>query len=189
MLKPTLFINGKITTFNSKKPEVSALAVANGKILASGSDKEILESFSGLHKIIDLKQKRVLPGLIDAHAHFLGIGYAKLNLNLLNTSSKEIIINQVKNQIKNRENDEWIIGRGWDQNDWKDTNFPNHEKLSKISSENPVALIRVDGHALWCNQKALELAKISSQTPDPPGGKILRDHNNNPTGVFIDKAM
>ncbi len=187
-LRSLLFFNGKITTLDAKNPEVSAMAIDRGRILATGTDQEIQNQFPHF-TIIDLQQKRVIPGFIEAHAHFLGIGYAKLNLNLGNTKSEAEIIQQVSAQSKLLAKGEWLKGRGWDQNDWPRQDFPTHQGLSAAVPHHPVILTRIDGHAIWCNQAAMDIAQIHLQKNDPDGGKIERDHEGNPTGIFIDNAI
>jgi predicted amidohydrolase YtcJ len=185
---PLLFFNGKITTLDPKNPEVSAIATNHGRIIATGSDEEIQNQFPNFTQI-DLQKKRIIPGFVESHAHFLGIGYSKINLNLGSTKSETEIIQKVSAQSKLLPQGEWIKGRGWDQNDWPLQNFPTHHALSREVEHHPVILTRIDGHAIWCNQKAMNIAKIYSQKSDPIGGKIERDESGNPTGIFIDKAI
>ncbi len=186
--KHVLFLNGKITTLEPKQPEITAMAISNGRIAAIGSDEEIQNQFPNT-KSVDLQQKRVMPGFIEAHGHFLGIGYSKLNLNLINTKSEEEIIQTVLKQSKLLAKGEWLKGRGWDQNDWPHQNFPTHHALSLAVPHHPVILTRIDGHAVWCNQAAMDIAQIHLQKSDPIGGKIMRDHKGNPSGIFIDNAI
>ncbi|MCP2597893.1 amidohydrolase, partial [Candidatus Aminicenantes bacterium AC-335-L06] len=152
--------------------------------------KEVEKLIGVQTKVIDLTGKTVVPGFIDAHIHFLGLGNTKRILNLVGTTSKEEIVKLVKNRILKEGEGKWILGRGWDQNDWPIKEFPTRWDLDSVSPKNPVVLRRIDGHALWVNSLVLKKAGITKQTPDPKGGKILRDpETGKPTGVLIDEAM
>jgi hypothetical protein len=131
----------------------------------------------------------VIPGMVDAHAHLLGLGQALRTVNLVGTRSYDEVIARVVERAKTARPGEWIRGRGWDQNDWADTRFPTHQALSRAIPNNPVYLTRVDGHAALVNAKALELAQVTAATPDPTGGRFIRDSAGNPTGVLVDGAQ
>lgn len=181
--------NGKIITMGKEKAQVQALAVRRGKIIAIGSNKEV-ESYIGKNtQVIDLKGKLAIPGFTESHAHLLDMGQAKMILDVEGTKSEKEIVSMVKKQVQKTEKGTWIIGRGWDQNDWEIKKFPNLELLSKIAPEHPVCLIRIDGHALWVNKKALELEGVTAITTSPKGGRIIKDVKGEPTGIFIDNAM
>ena len=189
-VKPTtLYINGRITTLDEQNPEASALAVQDGRIIATGSDKSIQTQFANPHQVIDLKNKRVLPGFIESHAHFISLGLSKMRLNLTGTRSEEEVLERVKQSIDTLSPTEWLQGRGWDQNDWPNKRFPTHKTLDQFAPKQPVVLTRIDGHALWCNQAAMKLAQVDKNTANPAGGKILRDQGGRLTGVFVDNAM
>ncbi len=183
-----LLINGKIYTFDEQNTVAQAVAFSNGSIVAVGSSGDLIKKFPGV-KTIDLQGKTVLPGLVDGHAHILGEGGRIMNLDIVGTSSPEQIAEMVAKRTKDALPGSWVLGRGWDQNDWEKKVFPTKEVLDKVAPNNPVMLRRVDGHAVWVNSKALELAGITSRTQDPEGGKIMRDAEGNPTGVFIDNGL
>jgi predicted amidohydrolase YtcJ len=187
--KTSVFYNGRITTLSDHTPNASALAVVDGRIAAVGSDAEIRSQFPNPTQAVDLQQKRVVPGFIESHAHFLGVGYAKLSLDLRNTQSEHEAVQRIREKASTLHKGEWVRGRGWDQNDWPSKSFPTHQMLQDAAPHNPVALGRIDGHAMWCNALAMTIAGVDAKTPDPEGGKIIRDEHGNPTGVFIDNAM
>jgi len=182
----TVYINGKIYTCSDQQPTAEAIAVSGSKIIGVGSTEYILAHFKS-QDTFNLQGKTVVPGLIDAHAHILGLGNALQNLNLVGTTSAEQIAEMVQKKVSETESD-WIFGRGWDQNDWSDKDFPSHDILDKVSGNKFVILTRVDGHAVWVNKKVLETAGITFATPDPEGGLIVRDGSVNPTGILIDNA-
>jgi hypothetical protein len=138
---------------------------------------------------VDLGWKTVLPGFIDAHAHLMSLGVAKLTVDLVGVASETAVADLVEQRIRKSVPDQWVRGRGWDQNLWSKKRFPTHQVLDKIAPNNPVYLVRIDGHAVWINKKALEISGISRQTPDTIGGQIVRDASGNPTGLFVDNAM
>ena len=181
---------GTIHTFDPKRPTVEAFRVVNGRIEALGTKVEITGQTREKDVLwLDLKGSSVVPGLTDAHMHLFGLGKARFYLNLMGTQSISEIRSKVELATKNRPAGEWILGRGWDQNDWGNSGaFPNAEDLDSISPEHPVVLTRVDGHAIWVNTKALQAAGITKETPDIEGGTILRS-NGQPMGVFVDNAM
>jgi predicted amidohydrolase YtcJ len=184
----TVFVNGRVYTMDAENSVVEAFAVKDDRISGIGTSSAIERSFKGKLRI-DLQGKTVLPGFIDAHAHFMSLGISGLTVDLVGSSSELDAAERVKQRVAKTTAAQWIRGRGWDQNDWPVTRFPSRTSLDKISPNNPVFLVRVDGHAAWVNKKTLEIAGITRTTPDPPGGKIIRDLQGNPTGVFVDAAM
>jgi Predicted metal-dependent hydrolase with the TIM-barrel fold len=137
---------------------------------------------------MDVGGATVIPGMVDAHAHLVGLGTALSNVNLAGSESYAEVISRVIAHAKDVKPGEWIIGRGWDQNRWPDKQFPTHEALTKAFPNNPVVLTRIDGHALLANAMAMRAAKITAATPDPSGGRVLRLSDNSPSGVFVDNA-
>jgi predicted amidohydrolase YtcJ len=180
-----VFINGKIYTCDEYNSTAEAIAIQGTKILGVGTGKEILSRFK-TQDTIDLNGKTVLPGFIDAHGHLLGLGDALQRLNLVGTTSLQQVIEMVKEKVQ--QENAWIFGRGWDQNDWEVKEFPTHKILDEVAGNKFIVLRRIDGHATWVNQNVLTLARITRDTPDPDGGKILRDENGNPTGILLDNA-
>ena len=140
-------------------------------------------------RVIDVTGKTVIPGMTDSHGHLTGLGSALRTVDLVGTRSYDEIIERVARRAGQLPANAWVIGRGWDQNDWPDTRFPSHQRLSAAVANHPVVLTRVDGHAIFANAKAMELAGITRTTADPTGGRIIRDANGDATGVFIDNAM
>lgn len=181
--------NGKIVTMNPAQPEARALAIKGDRIMAVGSDEQVQKLIGRSTRVIDLRGKLVVPGLIESHAHMLSIGQAKLMLDLVGTTSEEEIARMVAARARRAKPGEWILGRGWDQNDWPNKRFPTFESLTKAAPNNPVYLTRIDGHAGWANKRAMELAGITRETKDPHGGRLIRDAEGRPTGVFIDRAQ
>lgn len=179
--KQIKYYNGKIYTMNSRQPEISSFMVSNGKIITDVNASEITDS-------VDLKGKTVLPGFIDAHGHLMNLGSWLLNVDLVGDSSVQKIQNKLKEFADQHPEMDVIKGRGWDQNLWTDKSFPTADMLDQIVSDRPVVFDRIDGHAIWTNTKAMKLVEITATTPDPDGGKIIRDEKGNPTGVFIDNA-
>ena len=167
-------------------PKASAVAIAGDKIIAVGSDADVRKL--GAKREIALAGKTVTPGLIDAHCHLYGLGLDMERVSVRQLDSAEAVAKVVADAAKTRPQGEWLIGRGWDQNRWPGQQFPTRAVLDAVVSDRPVLLSRVDGHAIWVNSKALEVAKVTRDTKDPPGGKILRDDKGEPTGVFVDNA-
>ena len=184
-----IFTNGKIWTVSASMPEAEAFSIKDGKFLMVGSTDEVLAhkcDSTGMH---DLEGRRVLPGLIDSHAHFTSLGLMDNILDLTNAASAEEVAGIVKQAAGKFSRDQWIVGRGWDQNEWEEKKFPDRKILDAVESSRPVFLERVDGHAVWVNTKALELAGISASTADEQGGQIIRRSSGDPTGVLVDSAM
>lgn len=187
--------NGKIVTMDASNPQVQALAVSGDKILAVGSNEEIHSYMDESTVVIDLGGKLAVPGLIEAHGHFNSLGRSKLHLNLMTTQNWDEIVAMVKEAADKAQPDEWIQGRGWHQEKWDKTPRPNvdglpyHHTLSQISRDNPVFLDHASGHSAFVNAKAMELAGITRETPDPPGGEIVKDGQGNPIGVLRETAQ
>lgn len=183
-----LLTNGVVYTLNDNHTAAEAVAVNNGRIVGVGSNDEIRRKFKS-DRIIDLKGRAMYPGFVDAHGHMEGLGALLSNLDLDGTTSVEEIQKLVGEWAKSVKPGAWLRGRGWDQNKWVQHSFPTHQMLDAVVKDIPVYLRRVDGHALWVNQKALDLAGITRSTRDPEGGRIIRDKSGNPTGVFVDNGI
>ncbi len=190
-----ILTNGRIATVDTSKPAVQAIAIKSGKILSVGTNKEIKKLVGDSTKVIDLKGHFAMPGFMDSHAHFLGTGMAKINLNLRSAKNWDEIIYLVASAAENTKPGDWIVGRGWHQEKWDPVPTPNvngypfHNVLSKATPYNPVLLKHASGHALFANEKAMELAGITKDTPNPQGGEIVRDSLGNAIGVFKEDAM
>jgi hypothetical protein len=178
-----------IYTVDADRPAVRALAVRNGLIAFAGGVHEAMALKGPRTRVVDLGDLTVIPGIVDAHAHLLGLGQALRRVDLGGTRSYEEVIRRVVARVHEFKPGEWIQGRGWNQNDWVGARFPTQEDLSRAVPGNPVSLRRVDGHALLVNARALELAGVTTATPDPPGGRIQRNPDGSPTGVLVDNAM
>jgi predicted amidohydrolase YtcJ len=187
--------NGKIVTVDESVPEAEALAVRGDVILAVGSEKQIESYIGDATQVIDLDGKLAIPGFIESHGHFSGIGRTKMQLGLMKVKNWDEVIALVAEAVKDAPPGEWILGRGWHQEKWDRTPEPNvdglpyHHELSKVSPDNPVWLDHASGHSAYANAKAMELAGITKETPDPPGGEIVRDPEGNPIGVFRETAQ
>ena len=185
---------GRIVTLDPQTPNVSALAARNGAIVALGSDAAIARYIGPATQVIDLAGRLAIPGFIEGHGHFTGIGEGRLTLDLMNTSSWEEILHLVVDAAKKAKPGEWIIGRGWHQEKWSSApqpnveGFPIHAALDKASPNNPVVLDHASGHASFANAKALELSNITRATLNPGGGEILKDKDGNPTGLLRETA-
>lgn len=182
-----IITGGPIYTMEAPQATVEAVAVQGNRIVWAGPLKGT-DSLKGPNtQTLDLKGACMLPGLTDAHAHLLSLGKSLSQLNLTGTTSAQQIRALVLDRVAKAQPGTWISGRGWDQNDWADTRFPTWRDLAG-SETNPVILRRIDGHAAWLNQTALNLCGITRDTPDPSGGRILRDPDGSPTGILVDNA-
>jgi predicted amidohydrolase YtcJ len=181
--------NARIYTVDPNRPVVDAMAIRDGRILAAGPSALIASLKGPATQVVDLDGKTVIPGMIDAHVHLLGLGQSLRNVDLRGTTSYDEVIARVAERARTVPKGTWILGRAWDQNDWADTRFPSHDKLSAAVPDHPVFLTRVDGHAALANAAAIRAASITSATKDPDGGRIERDGSGAPAGVFVDRAM
>lgn len=186
--------NGRIVTADDTRPDAQAIAIRGDLIVALGTDAEISRYVGPATKVIDLAGQMAMPGFIEGHGHFTGIGQAKLGLELMNTKSWDEIVRMVGEAAAKARPGQWIVGRGWHQEKWTSVpqphveGFPTHESLDKVSPDNPVILTHASGHASFANAKAMELSNVTAQTPNPRGGEILRDKAGNPTGLMRETA-
>lgn len=179
-----IFVNGTIYTQDPSQPVVRAIAVKSGVIVKIGDEAKSLKG-----TVIDLGGATVVPGLVDAHGHVANLGGLLKRIDLRETKSYDEVVQRVAERVKAAKPGEWITGRGWNQESWKESALPTHDKLSAVSPNNPVWLGRVDGHAGLANKKAMEMAGITSETANPKGGEVIKDKNGEPTGVLVDHAM
>ena len=179
--------NSKIYTADSNNSVVESVAVKDGSIIFAGSNKEV-GSYKCNAEIMNLSNVFVYPGFIDSHVHLKGTGYRELSLNLQGSKSLKEMLTSVQIYANSLPKGEWVVGRGWIEKKWPEGRFPTKDELDLISNDKPILLERADGHAVIVNSYALSLAKISSNTEDPHGGKINRDEKGNPDGVLVDKA-
>ena len=188
--------NAKVYTVAAEEAKwAKIVGVKDGKIALVSDGKDFnLEDYTGAKKI-DCDGKFLMPGFIEGHGHFSGMGQMLINLNLLRSSSWEQIVSQVEEKVKSSAPGEWIEGRGWHQEKWDSIDirnidgYPLHHELSKISPDNPVILYHASGHSLFANDKAMQDAGITKETEVPLGGAIIRDNNGEAIGVFEERAM
>jgi predicted amidohydrolase YtcJ len=181
--------NARIYTVDDSRPVVAAMAVRDGRVAFTGSVREAMALKGAATRVLDAGGRTVIPGMVDAHAHLLGLGQSLRNVPLFGAKSYDEVIARVVVRAKGVPAEQWIIGRGWDQNQWGDARFPTQDALSRALPSNPVVLERVDGHAILANAAAMRMAKVSAATKDPSGGRIERTSSGEPTGVFVDNAM
>lgn len=179
----------RIYTVDPARPQVQAFAVRGGRVVFAGSAAEAMTLKGPATRVMELGNRTVFPGFVDAHAHLTGLGQALATVDLFGTHSYEEVVARVAERARTARPGEWIRGRGWNQNEWGDTRFPTEAALSAAVPNNPVVLGRVDGHAVLVNAAALRLAQVTAQTPDPEGGRILRNSDGSATGVFVDHAQ
>lgn len=180
---------GRIYTVDATRPIAEAFAVRAGKFTFVGTARDAM-SLKGPHtQLVDLHGAAAYPGFIDAHTHLLGLGVALQSVDLVGVTSYEEVVARVVARAKTAKPGEWIFGNGWDQNRWAVKEFPSNDALTRAVPDHPVMLDRVDGHAVLANAAAMKAAGIAVTTPDPRGGRIIRDAKGNPTGVFVDNAQ
>ena len=176
--------NAHIVAMDGRGTTAQAMAVKDGRVLALGKEQEVLNAHRGA-RVVDVKGATVYPGLIDAHSHLLGYALGLGRLNVVGTTSYEEVVNAVSKASPTASG--WIRGRGWDQNDWADRNFPDRGPLDSLHPGTPVVLQRIDGHAVLVNRAALEASSLW-EVGEVPGGEILRRPDGTPTGVLVDGA-
>ncbi len=185
-----LIITGaRIYTVDDSRPMAEAMAVRDGRIAFIGSARGAMTLRGAGTRVVELQGQTIIPGMIDAHAHLLSLGNALRTVDLVGTTSYDEVIARVAARAREVPAGTWILGRGWDQNNWGDTRFPTHEALSRAVPNHPVYMTRVDGHAALVNEAALRAANVAGQATDPDGGRIVRGDDNRPTGVLVDRAM
>jgi predicted amidohydrolase YtcJ len=187
--------NGRIVTVDDARPEAEAIAISKDRIQALGTAAEIKPMIGPNTQVIDLQGKLAIPGFIESHGHFSGVGGSQLELNLMNVQSWDEIVKMVADAVTRAKPGQWIYGRGWHQEKWTSRpapnveGFPTHASLDKVSPNNPVALVHASGHAAFVNGKAMELSGIRRPTESPAGGEILRDQNGDATGLLRETAQ
>lgn len=178
--------NATIYTANPAQPRAKAMAIRNGRVVAIGD--EVAVFIGPKTQVMDLGGAAVIPGLIDSHVHMAGLGQLLETADLRHVKSVAEVAAIVRQRAARLPKGAWVRARNWDQTNWGGE-FPLHTALTEAAAEHPVFLSRVDGHAAWVNRKAMELAGIDDKTPDPMGGKIIRDSAGHATGVLIDRAQ
>lgn len=194
-----VFKNGIIYTVDDQESQVEAVAVKDGLIIALGSSKDISAYEGSETDVIDLAGKIMTPGFIESHGHLMGVGYNKLELDLMYVKTYDELVAKVAEAVEKAEPGDWITGRGWHQSKWIETpdkvvnGFQTHDQMSAVSPDNPVYLRHASGHATFANAKAMELAgvnrlSVESLSGKVEGGEIIKDELGNPTGVFTERA-
>ena len=186
--------NGRIVTMDPARPAARALAARGGRIIAVGSDEEIARHVGPRSQVIDLQGRLAVPGFIEGHGHFLGLGESRMQLDLTRAGSWDEIVEQVAQAARRARPGAWIRGRGWHQEKWlrrpepQVDGVPLHHELSRVSPANPVVLTHASGHALFVNAQALQVLGIDKDTKDPAGGQIVRDARGEATGLLRETA-
>src|SRR5437870_480224 len=185
-----VFVNANVYTVNEKQPRAEAIAVKGDRIVFVGSNANA-KRFQDAHtRVVDLHGGTVVPGMTDAHYHFLGVGQREMNLNLEGITNLEDFLAKVKERVDKAKPGEWVTGRGWIETFWKPPVFPTRWDLDKVAPNNPVILGRADGHGAVANSMALKIGGVTKDTKDPFGGQILRDkQTGEPTGMLLDNAQ
>ena len=185
---------GRILTLDQSTPEVQALAARDGRILTIGSTDDVAGHIGWWTRVIDLDGYVAIPGFIEGHGHFAGLGEYHMGVDLLDTTSWEEIVERVARAAATAKPGQWIVGRGWHQAKWTAPpqpnveGFPTHESLDRVAPDNPVVLRHASGHASFVNARAMALSEIGPTTPDPAGGQILKDPSGKPTGLLRETA-
>ncbi|NTX65133.1 amidohydrolase [Myxococcus sp. CA051A] len=185
----SVYVARRIRTLDAARPVVEALAVREGKVLATGTRDEVLAAAGAGARVVDLGEATVVPGLTDSHGHLSALGQWEATVSLLGATSKAEALARVASAPSTSFQGEWLVGQGWDQNDWTEKAFPTRQDLDAKHPDVPVMLARIDGHAAWVNSEALRRAGVTRDTKDPEGGRILRGADGEATGILVDNAM
>ena len=184
----SVYRNGNIYTVDEAFSTATALAVKGDRLIYVGDEAGVDAYIGSGTKVVDLAGRTVVPGLVEGHMHVTGLGSSLMNLDCF-WMPKQTILDQVKAAAEKAEPGQWIQGRGWMNTVWDDTSYPTKEELDAVAPENPVFLTRACGHMGWANSKALELAKITKDTPNPQGGEYLKNDKGELLGCMTDTAM
>jgi predicted amidohydrolase YtcJ len=185
---------GRVHTLDPARPFATAVALQGNRVLGVGSDAEVDRLVGPSTRVLELAGRTVVPGFNDSHAHLLGIGFGRLDVDLVGTRSFQEVVERVAAAVRTRRPGDWVRGRGWHEGKWSAPapgavrGFPVHAALSAVSPDNPVLLQRADGHAVLANARAMALRGITRATVAPAGGELIRDADGEPTGVFVDNA-
>ncbi len=185
----TILVGGKVWTGNPRQPEAQAVAIVDGKIAAVGSDTEARHWAGADTQVIALRGRRVLPGFNDAHVHFFDGGQGLASVQLRDAPSPEVFRDRIGAYAATLEKGRWVLNGNWDHERWSPADLPTRQLIDAVTPDHPVFVNRLDGHMALANSLALKLAGITRDTPDPPGGSIVRDVDGEPTGVLKDAAM
>lgn len=193
-----IFINGDIYALPSSTgpkgssgvfpPRIQAIAVASGKVIATGTNQEVQKFKGAKTQAIDLAGHFVMPGFNDAHTHLASGGFEKLDVNLVGTKSLEEMKQRIATRAKTTGLGDWLVGRGWDHTKWTEQKLPSRQDIDPDTGNHPAIFVRVDGHIAVANTAALKAMGITAQSPDPQGGKIDHDAQGEPTGILRETA-
>ena len=187
--------NGTVYTMDQGRPKAQAVAIIGNQIAVVGTDGDVEPYIGPETRVIDLNGQTVVPGLKESHGHLIGIGRAKMIVNLVGISGYDELIERVKAAAEKAAPGEWIRGRGWHEEKWSDRSsltvrgFMTHHKLSEAIPDHPVYLSRADGHAALVNAKAMDMMNVGKATQPPEGGEIIKGGDGHPTGIFVDRAQ
>jgi hypothetical protein len=184
-----ILVNGKIWTVNPGQREAEAVACLGNRIVAVGSTKDVRPWAGERTRVIDLAGKRVVPGFNDAHLHFYSGGANLSSVQLRDAKSDREFVERIRAFAAGIPKGRWITGGDWDHEGWNPAHLPTRTMIDDATPDNPVFVNRLDGHMALANSLALKLAGITRETPDPPGGTIVRDAQGDPTGILKDAAM
>lgn len=190
-----IIYNANIYTVDDPSDSYTAISIYDGKIVDLGKDTDILAKKNENTELLDANGAFLMPGFIEGHGHFSGLGMSLIQLNFLESKSWEEIVEMVAEKVKSTPKGEWILGRGWHQEKWDSIplnsihGYPTHNELSRISPDHPVVLTHASGHSLFANAKAMKEAGISKESSVPVGGEVVRDNNGRAIGVFEERAM
>ncbi len=184
-----IIVNANVRTMDASKPNAEAVAVMGNRIIAVGTNKDVRALSGANTRILDAKGKLVLPGFNDSHVHFLDGGLQLSSVDLRDAKSPQEFTLRIKNFAAKLPKGRWITGGVWDHENWSPANLPTKELIDAVTPDNPVFIIRLDGHMALANTLALKLATVNKDTQTPAGGEIVRDAQGNPTGVLKDAAM
>jgi predicted amidohydrolase YtcJ len=182
-----ILTNGRIYTMDAANRVVDTVVVREGRVAFAGRRGDV--NVPAAEEVVDLEGRAVVPGLVDAHGHLMHLARARLTLDAGNAGSEAEVAERVAARAARIPRGEWLGGRGWDQNRWPERHWPTKASLDRAAPHHPVALTRIDGHALWANSAALAAAGIDRTTREPDGGRILKDEGGEPTGVLVDTAQ
>lgn len=185
----TIIVNAVVHTMDKTQPMAEAVAIYGNRIIAVGSMKDIKKLAGPTTRTIDAKQRLLLPGFNDAHTHFMSGGFQLSSVDLRDANSPQEFAARIKTFGEKLPKGRWITGGDWDHERWADAKLPAKELIDSFTSDTPVFVSRLDGHMALANSLALKLAGVTRQTPDPPGGVIVRDKSGEPTGVLKDAAQ
>ncbi|MBI1801077.1 MAG: amidohydrolase, partial [Chloroflexi bacterium] len=184
----TVLYNGNVHTMDPKRPRAQAVVIRHGRIVTTGMDKDLRDLIRPGVQAINLEGRTVIPGLCDAHLHFASASLGMQRVDHNDLPSLAEALRRVAARAAKTPKGQWILGRGWDQTEWVENRYPTRADLDSVAPEHPIALSRTDGHLLWVNSLALQMAGVTRDTPNPDGGQIDCDEQGEPTGVLRETA-